>query len=982
MHALSRGVTAGTLLLLALTLSGTAPEAGRPRPTGAAAGPSALPGAAAIRAQIAKLPLAFEPNVGQASADVRYVSLGPSPRLELTDTEVRLTGPEARRGSKVVSLRLAGGARPSRVESQDELPGKVHHFDSNDPQQWRRDIPTFRRVAYRDVYPATDLVFHGSRDAVEFDFVLHPGASPGAIGIDVRGADAVALDGEDVVIRTGGDTLRMHAPVVYQDSATGRKLVDGRFSIQDSRIGFEIGAYDRARPLVIDPVVTYSTYLSGTGGENSIGVGVDAAGNIYAAMGTPPPQGRVVKLSADGQTLLYSVTLGDMSVHGFVADAAGNAYVVSTCGYDDSFTQFVCPTLKSLTSGRRLFRGDFGTYVTKLGPSGAILFSTSVGGFGSVLPGGIAVDAAGNMYVAAWGPYGGFPLTLPVPPFGRSAVVEAIAADYSRFLYVFEFPTDSLFEPGALAVDRAGAVYVTGIVHDGNFPTTPCVVQPTAGGGAVVAKIAPDASLAYATFFGNGAADPTAIAVDASGNAYLTGVAGPGLPTVNALQPTMAGGNSDAFVARLDATASSLVFSTYLGGSGDESAPAIALDGSGNIYLAGQTSSVDFPQQNALPPQFGQAGSNFVVKMTPDGRSLVYSTYFADAQTRVTALHATASGTVYLTGFTGSTAFPTVRPFQAALDGSGDAFIATLVSSEPRVFMTSPAAGATVNGTVWTDVWVENVAGTSNDFTLSVGGTVVAQGTASNHATLPWDSRSIPDGAITLTATVRDAAGDVGAATRDLIVRNGPELGVFITSPPAGAIVGRRSPEPGGEIVWSDIWVEGAARGPRTFTLASVGTTLATASASGNHVTLPWDSRLVPNGCRAIVATVRDAAGHVGTGTRDLFVLTGPPVDVFITSPPAGATVGGVVWSDIWVEGGGGRFTLLVGGTTLATGSVGNHVTLPWDSSRVADGPQEIVAWVFNATNQMGVGRRTVNIQNGLRAGAGTAPRSAIAPTQ
>ena len=128
-------------------------------------------------------------------------------------------------------------------------------------------------------------------------------------------------------------------------------------------------------------------------------------------------------------------------------------------------------------------------------------------------------------------------------------------------------------------------------------------------------------------------ADPTAIAVDASGNAYLTGLAGSGLPTVNALQPTMAGGIADAFVARLNATASALVFSTYLGGSGDDAALAIALDGSGNIYLAGPTRSVDFPQQNALPPQFGQARSNFVVKMTPDGRSLVYSTYFADART-------------------------------------------------------------------------------------------------------------------------------------------------------------------------------------------------------------------------------------------------------------------------------------------------------------------------------------------------------------
>ena len=457
-----------------------------------------------------------------------------------------------------------------------------------------------------------------------------------------------------------------------------------------------------------------------------------------------------------------------------------------------------------------------------------------------------------------------------------------------------------------------------------------------------------------------------AIAVDASGNAYLAGLAGPGLPTVNALQPTMAGGGSDAFVARLNATASALVFSTYLGGSGDDGAGAIALDGSGNIYLAGRTSSVDFPQQNALPPQFGQVASNFVVKMTPDGRSLVYSTYFADAQTTVAALHATASGTVYLTGTTSSTAFPTVRPYQAAYGGGpSDAFIATLVPSEPRVFITSPAAGATVNGTVWTDVWVENFVGTSNAFTLSVGGTVVAEGTASNHATLAWDSRSIPDGAITLTATVRDAAGHVGAATRGLIVLNGPAFEVFITSPPAGAVVGG--------VVWSDIWVEGAAAGPRTFTLSSGGTTLATASDSGSHVTLPWDSSRVANGPQAIVATVRDAAGHVGTATRNLIVLNGPALGVFITSPPAGATVGGVVWSDIWVEGaaaGTRTFTLSIGGTTLATASDGgNHVTLPWDSSRVADGPQAIVATVRDALGHIGVGTRSVNIQNGLRRG-------------
>ena len=496
----------------------------------------------------------------------------------------------------------------------------------------------------------------------------------------------------------------------------------------------------------------------------------------------------------------------------------------------------------------------------------------------------------------------------------------------------------------------------------------------------LVAKVAPDASLAYATFFGNASTVPsTAIAVDASGNAYLTGQAGPGLPTVNALQPTMAGGASDAFVARLNATASALVFSTYLGGSGDDGARAIALDGSGNIYLAGGTTSVDFPQQNALPPQFGQAGSNFVVKMTPDGRSLVYSTYFADAQTGVTALHATASGTVYLTGTTASTAFPTVRPYQAAYGGgSGDAFIATLVPSEPRVFITSPAAGATVSGTVWTDVWVENFVGTSNAFTLTVGGTVVAEGTASNHATLAWDSSLDPGR--------RDHAHGDGA--RRGRARRGHHPRSHRPQRPRSACSSRarRPARRWGASCGRTSGSRGRRRGPGHSHCRSAAPRSPRRAPAVITSRFPGTHRAWPTAPRSIVATVRDAAGHGATATRGLIVDNGPPLGVFITSPPAGATVGGVVWSDIWVEGaaaGTRTFTLSIGGTTLATASdSGNHVTLPWDSSRVADGSQAIVVTVRDAACHIGVGTRTVNVQNGVLAGAGTAPPSAIAPTR
>src|SRR5204862_3380831 len=183
-------------------------------------------------------------------------------------------------------------------------------------------------------------------------------------------------------------------------------------------------------------------------------------------------------------------------------------------------------------------------------------------------------------------------------------------------------------------------------------------------------------------------------------------------------------------------------------------------------------------------------GSNFVAQLTSDGRSLVYSTYFADAQTFIGDVAASATGIAYVTGTTFSTTYPTVRPAQATYGGgSGDAFVAKLEPSDVRVFITSPAEGATVSGTLWSDIWAENYVGTSNTFTLSIGNTVLATGTGTNHATLAWDSRQVADGPQTLTATVRDSAGHTGTATRAVTIKNGTTLTAAFTSPAPNATV-------------------------------------------------------------------------------------------------------------------------------------------------------------------------------------------------
>src|SRR5438034_722546 len=913
--------------------------------------PAAAADDARLRAQVSSLPLAFEPNVGQAPGDVRYVSRGPGMQLELTADGARLTPTAIEHQRRTVRLRLTGTTAMPKLPAQYELPGKAHYVTGNDPTAWLRDVPTYRRVVYRGVYPGTDLVFHGTHGAAEFDFVVAAGADPRKIRFEIAGADTIKLDGADVIVAAGGETLRLHAPLVYQESPSGRARVDGRFRLRGRHVAFEIGAYDRTRPLVIDPVVTYATYLH----AGAAGVGVDGAGNIYVTTLTA-----LLKLSADGSTLLWSASFADIRVRQLVVDATGNAYMQGTCPYNRSGVVYTCPTLNGLTTGRPQSQGDSGAYVLKVSPSGSLLFSTSMGGTGSVTPGGIGIDPAGNIYATAWDVYAGFPLTRP----------------------------------------------------------------------------------------------PYAIA----------GAAGVGLPTLKAMQPALAGG-TDAFVARLDPSGSTLVFSTYLGGGGDDAAIALSLDASANIYVAGTTRSTDFPQKNALSAQFGSAASNFVAELNSDASTLVYSTYFADAQTSITAASASATGTLYLAGTTSSTSFPTVRPYQAT---PGAGFVAKLEPSDVRVFITSPAEGATVSGTLWSDIWAENYVGTSNTFTLSIGNTVLATGTATNHATLAWDSRQVADGPQTLTATVRDSAGHTGTATRAVTIRNGttPTLTAAFTSPAANATVSGTvsigmseagaSGAPitftltvdGGQVftasgnaaaatfAWTTTTVAdgphtlgltvrdgagrtatttrgvtvsnngggvgsplgasftspaagatvtgtvaigmsetGASGTPIAFTLTIDGTHAYTTSGAATSASSNRNTAGAASGPHALTLTVRDGAGRTATATRNVTVGGGGTLKAFITSPAAGATVNGTVWSDVWVEGaaaGARTFTLAIGGVTLAsTSDASNHVTLAWDSTRVANGTQTLVATVRDASGNSGSTTRAFNVQN---AGGGTAP--------
>jgi hypothetical protein len=453
-----------------------------------------------------------------------------------------------------------------------------------------------------------------------------------------------------------------------------------------------------------------------------------------------------------------------------------------------------------------------------------------------------------------------------------------VAADFTRYVYSTLILADagSPVVPSTIAVDGAGNAHVAGTAGPG-LPTTPGAFQPDVSAGVsapFLAKISADGSgLAYGTYFGNAGTRVNAVAVDAAGSAYLAGHAGPGLPTARALQPALAGG-LDAFVAKLEAGGSTLAFSTYLGGRADDTAVGVGVDGAGNVYVAGPTGSIDFPQRNALPPQFGTAASNFLTVLAPPGTGLVSSTYFADGQTAVHALAVTAAGAAYLTGSTVSASLPTEQPLQATLGGATDAFVARIdpgSGSAIRVVITRPMDRATVSGTAWLTVWIESAATGDKTYTLDEGGTRIGTLTTSSNGpvSLAWPTSGGADGPRSVTVSVSDAAGTSARATRTVNVRNGGAGGstprVVITQPPAGSTVRGT--------VWFTVWVEGAAAGPQTFTLRQGSASVASATTSrAGPVSLAWPTSPADNGARTAAVSVRDAAGRTGSASVTMIV--------------------------------------------------------------------------------------------------------------
>jgi uncharacterized protein (TIGR03437 family) len=746
---------------------------------------------------IRKLPLRFEEtSEGDLQRQTRYIARGSNFELRAALSQNWLEWRDAAQNMTArVHTRLVGTNSKARMQAEDRLPGSANYFIGA-PQTWRTEVPGFGRIRSRDVYPGIDFVFHGEQGRLEYDFVLAPHADPRRIRLELDGQRELRLSSDgDLIVSTGSGEVRWKRPDIYQEAEGTRRPVSGRFVLRGRRtIGFEIGAYDDTLPLVIDPVLLYSTYLGTGGNDVARGIARDALGNVYIAGTTsstdlptvsatqPNYGGRttslisgdafVAKFSPTG-SLLYLTYLGgsqDDFGAAIAVDSAGNAYITGSTTSPDF--PLVSPYQQRYGgSGIGLVRlGD--VFLAKLNPTGnKLIFSTYFGGNSDDIGLAITLDSTGNIYIAGatsssnfpqspdgsgfqsrFGGAGGEPANNFRHPQPYWDSGDAFVAKFDPTGSQLKFSTflggsndDAAF---SIAVDSSNNVYVGGCTVSSNFPVTPGALQSRYGGtepqnffksfgdGFVTKLNSTGSGLVYSTYFGGGGDDcVSAIALDSANNVYMTGwTSTTNLPTtVGAFQRVYSGYFSlpflldtlygDAFVGKLDPAGAKLLYLSYLGGTANDGGTAIAVDASGNAYVAGFADSTDFPLVNPIQRTMGgdrggdqPFGDAFLSVVNPTGTALLYSSYLggnSDDQAGGIALD--SSGNVYLAGTTRSTNFPTAgTPFQAKFGGfdnrggmiKGDAFYTVLTGFASGPVVTSVTNAFGNSPTIAPNTWV------------------------------------------------------------------------------------------------------------------------------------------------------------------------------------------------------------------------------------------------------------------------------------
>src|SRR6266404_5176357 len=528
-----------------------------------------------------KLPISFEANLGQTDSKVKFVSRGNASTLFLTSNGAVLAVKSASKGSAnqgtrstskprvgVMRMNMVGANSAPEITGLGRLSGNRNYFRGNDPSKWQSNIPTYARVEYRELYPGVNLVYYGNEQQLEYDFQVAPGGNPGNIRMAFEGIRKIKINADgDVILQTAAADVRMKKPAVYQEENGTRQSIAGRYVVGGKRqVAFEVGIYDKSKALVIDPVLTYSTFLGGGNYDSGRSIAIDSSGNAY--------------ITGQTSSFNFPVTI--------------NAYNTTYANGNDVF-------------------------VTKLNPDGSsLVYSTYLGGNSEDYGYGIAVDSSGNAYVTGMTTSTAYPTTpgayqttLQGGTYnGGDAFVTKLNADGTALVYSTYLGGMNAEQANSIAIDSAGNAYVAGFTSSGNFPTTPGAFQTTISTGtstdAFVTKLNnTGTALVYSTFLGGTGVDQaTAIKVDSFGSAYITGMTtSSDFDVTPGAYQTSYGGPSggyygdygDAFVTKFDPAGASLIYSTYLGGTGNDAGFGLDLAGSGEAYVAGYTGSGDFP---------------------------------------------------------------------------------------------------------------------------------------------------------------------------------------------------------------------------------------------------------------------------------------------------------------------------------------------------------------------------------------------------
>lgn len=712
-----------------------------------------------VQSNYGKLPLTFEANQGQTDPRVKFLAHGSGYSVFLTSGQMVLdlrpsaVVPNAASNSAaptanqkpaniVFRVNLVGANQNPKVVGEELQPGKVNYFIGNDPKKWQTDVPVYKQVRYQDVYPGIDLVYYGNQSRVEHDFVIAPGADPSQVQFDVKGADSLSIASNgDLSLHKGADEVRLQAPVIYQESHGLRVPVTGRYTVKHStHVSFILGAYDKTKPLVIDPVLVYGTFLGGLADDEALGIAVDSNGSAYVAgwtqsnnfplasrSGPPPgsPNVFLAKLDVSGSSLVYADYIGGSSENyptAMVMDSSNHVFITGYT-YASDF-----PMVNAYQSN---IAGGTDGFITEVAADGAsLLYSSYLGGSNYDFPYGIALDGSGNIYVAGAtysldfpvsnafqatgspnqnGAYGEYGFLSKLTPDGSALVYSTYYAGSATVLTTcyggpcLPGPYSSI---SGVAVDGSGNAYVAGITSTYDFPVTEGAYQtsnatnydPSVG---FVGKFSPSGNLVYSTYFAAGANaydfNMSAVAVDLTGSAYIVGTIYPGynglpITTPNLCDPTVSG-CSWGFITKFDPTGSTLVYSTYLGANLDVWPQSLLVDASGDAYVLSESGGGD-PSFLVNPIEnYNNQSDLFIQEIDPSGAIQLFSTFLGGyGQDYPGGIAVDSAGAIYVTGYTNSSDYPvTAAALQNTIGGNYDAFVSKIGTAAASAVSISPS---------------------------------------------------------------------------------------------------------------------------------------------------------------------------------------------------------------------------------------------------------------------------------------------------